>query len=230
MCFRRFVAIILDIEVTEQRWTERKTVCQVGGRCGSPCNWRHLLMGHVEPYLILLWRPSPNAFGPFELNAFILYGLSRCRWKVLWDGNVTKSSVLSSDRFNCLCAVKHWNWHSRSIATTFKWGNIRGDTAALVPMQIFSHSIKKMETIQPLLVRDLEFLEQTSAQLNLAAEFLCKRKFGPVPWLDAQHFKYSKELYMAQNSMSFLSPGRGSPGPSSPSHTSGERFFTNDLS
>lgn len=34
---------------------------------------RHFLTGHAEPYLILLWRLSLDAFRSFELDAFILH-------------------------------------------------------------------------------------------------------------------------------------------------------------
>lgn len=147
-----------DRGVAEQRWREGKTVCQVGGRCGSPRSWRHLLRGHVELYLILLWCSSLNAFRPFELNAFILYWLSRCRWKVPWDGNVTKSSVLSSYCFNCLCSVKRRNWHSQSIVTTFKWGNIRGDTAALVQIyRYFLIQLRRWRLFNPCWSETLNF-------------------------------------------------------------------------
>lgn len=69
-----------------ERWGGGRPAVRAGGWLGSANSWRALSRGEgqVEPCLILSWRFPLRSF---ELDAFILHWLSRCRW----DGPVRQS-------------------------------------------------------------------------------------------------------------------------------------------
>lgn len=175
-------------------------------------------MGHTEPYLILLRHFSLDAFRSFELNAFIFYWLSWCRWESPVRQSCHQKAVSLAFIVLIVSALESIGIDTaQSIMTTFKWGTILGDIAAA--FEIYRYILIQLKRWRPFnpcwsggwnscnkLLPNYIWLRNTPVKENL----------GRVPWLDAQCFIYSRELCgTAERPFSLL--GRNSPDPSFPS-------------
>lgn len=63
-----------------ERWGGERLAVRAGGCMALLTLGEHFPGGQVEPCLILSWRFHLDALRTFELDAFILHWLGRCRW------------------------------------------------------------------------------------------------------------------------------------------------------